>query len=311
MTKTIDVIILVDDTHNKIDKTLYSLAYQTKIEKANVYIVNNTTKIDYKKEIDFFSNFMKIEEIKIKKKLNTGSALQYALDKTTAKYIMFLQANGVLISPIVIEQMENSIKKSKANVVISMIKSENNKEQNNSEIISLYGKLYERSFIKNNGIKFCNSKMSEEVGFNMQIFLCDAKTDKIQDDTYLELKDYDTKTYNDYFDTIFSYMENMEYALKMILKNNVSKSQISYFAFHTIISAYYYYIEIENKEFRKKIVKATKEIYKIYQKHPTSKEQENQIWYNEFYMLSQNININERLNPSISLKEFLKLYKSV
>ena len=58
----IDVIIPAYNAHKTIEQTLTSIAFQSIVDKLNVYIINDYGK-DYKEIIEYYSNFMNIKEL--------------------------------------------------------------------------------------------------------------------------------------------------------------------------------------------------------------------------------------------------------
>lgn len=63
----LDIIIPAYNSHSTIEKTLFSISIQKNIKDINVYIVNDCSIKDYKKEITYFKKFMNITELKLDK----------------------------------------------------------------------------------------------------------------------------------------------------------------------------------------------------------------------------------------------------
>ena len=70
--KMIDIIIPAYNSHDTIEKTLFSIAYQENIDDIKVYIVNDASKKNYSTEINFFKNFMSIKELVLDENRRTG-----------------------------------------------------------------------------------------------------------------------------------------------------------------------------------------------------------------------------------------------
>ena len=61
----IDIIIPAYNSHNTIEQTLFSIAYQDMAKDVNVYIVDDCSKKSYNEIVKFFSNFINIKELKL------------------------------------------------------------------------------------------------------------------------------------------------------------------------------------------------------------------------------------------------------
>ena len=315
MKKTIDIIIPAYNAHGVIDKTLYSIAYQTKVSNLNVLIINDGSDTDYSKEINYFSKFMSIKELTLKKNKGAGYARQYGIDNSTSKYICFINAGDMLLSPIAMQLFELKANQSAANIIVSNIEIEKENgyvEKSDNELISLCGKLYKRDFLEKNNIKFSNEKENNYIGFNMLAFLHDAKVETINDYTYLKsYNEYEKKTIIECYDNVFSYFNNIEYALKTAIKHNCNKTQIAYFAYNTLVSAYYYYLEFPEQKYQERLLKETIKTYNVFKEYNVTEEQKNEIWNSIVLIQLQGINVMNKMNPSISFENFLKQYKHI
>lgn len=72
----IDIIIPAYNAHNTIRETLNSIKKQNKIEKINVYILNDASDENYQKIIEEYTPYIKIKEIEIEKNSGPGVARQ-------------------------------------------------------------------------------------------------------------------------------------------------------------------------------------------------------------------------------------------
>lgn len=315
---TIDIIIPAGNAHELIEKTLFSIAYQINAIEINVYIVNDESKKDYKQLIKYFSNFIKIKELKHKGKIERASALQYGIDNSNSKYIIFINPGDTLASPIAVSTLKQAIIKDKADIATSYIKVQlaNGEIQNSdSDIVSLYGKIYERKFLKENGISFWDTNLNEDVSFNTLAFFHNAKIVTVPEYTYIKLYNYEIENEKRnpdyYYNNMFSYIRNLTYVLNTAIKQGLDKGQIGYFAFHTLISSYYYYIDLEEELRKAELLKCTKKIYSITKKYPITDAQKGEIWQSQFLPQSSNISIESRLNPPISLNEFKQMVEKM
>lgn len=115
----IDVIIPAYNAHETIERTLYFIAYQRNSENLNVYIINDNSIKDYSKEIDFLKNFINIRELKLKENSGPGYARQYGIEHSDSEYIIFIDSDDVFATPLSLITLENAIKTSNSDVVVS------------------------------------------------------------------------------------------------------------------------------------------------------------------------------------------------
>ena len=86
----LDIIIPCYNAKNTLFKTLSSIAIQRDIEKVSVTLVNDCSKYDYQEEVDYFSRFFQIQEIKTLKNGGPGDARNLGIQSTHNPYIVFL-----------------------------------------------------------------------------------------------------------------------------------------------------------------------------------------------------------------------------
>ena len=309
----IDIIIPAFNAHETIERTLFSIAYQKQISLANVYIVNDGSDEDYSKEIKFFSKFLKIKELKMKKNSGPGCARQYGIDHSESEYIIFIDSDDVFYDPYVVSNLYNTIISENYDLVISNFyeKIDNDFLLRKRESTFLHGKIYKRSFLEKNNIKFNDSRNEEDNGFNQLLLLCNPKTICI-DLISIIWCDYDKSITrkDDYAYTkqslgIKGYTFNIEWAIEEGIKRNCDEEKISKLAYSALIELYYKYLQNQNDE----VIKCTKNIYNLTNKHPLS-EQDKKILYEEVFDCSLNdYSRMYLLNPCVSFEEFINLVK--
>lgn len=173
--KQIDIIIPAFKVHNTLYQTLCSIAQQTYKDKVKVTIVNDCCpEGSYYKIIKKFKKDLDIEEIKMPKNGGPGLARQYGIDNTKCPYIMFVDADDILLGMAAIENLYKGIEEHNVGVLFSNFL-ENNQNNilipHNSDIIWVFGKIYKRQFLKDNNIYFENIRGNEDALFNKKIIL--------------------------------------------------------------------------------------------------------------------------------------------
>lgn len=312
--RIIDIIIPAYNAHENIIDTLSSIAYQSASDSIKVTIVDDCSDKDYKSIIDIFKNDLDICELTLKKNSGPGVARQYGIDNTSLKYIMFMDSDDVLANPHVIEDILNNMD-GDTDILVSDFYEETPdslilREQND---VWLHGKLYKRSFIKKNKIRFLDTRSNEDTAFNQ---LCYLKSPNI---VYINLITYiwrcNSKSItrsNDYeytYKGVLGFLDATLQTLKYVQNNNYNEEYFKSFAYGTLISTYYDYL-IYNKKYtgeqKAKIMSYLKEIKKYKEMYKYSKKMENELFKAYFNVYSEKYNIRDIMDPDFTFSDFLE-----
>lgn len=196
----IDVIIPAYNAHETIERTLYFIAYQRNSENLNVYIINDNSIKDYSKEIDFLKNFINIRELKLKENSDPGYARQYGIEHSDSEYIIFIDSDDVFATPLSLITLENAIKTSNSDVVVSAFIEEKTKDVVNimtSQDITLLEGI-SAPFIE----QCINKKSLTNIIINAENF---ALNDKIK-----SYPNYFEGNFNNVFDAIKKYINDAQ-----------------------------------------------------------------------------------------------------
>lgn len=311
--KLIDVIIPAYNSHKTIDRTLYSICYQEISDLVNVYIINDFSDIDYTKEVQFFSQFIDIFEIKLEKNVGPGIARDIGLKNTNSKYIVFIDSDDIFASPIALKTLLNNIESNNSDIVIGRFIEEgkNSFIQHEDDTIWLHGKIYKREFLEKNNIEFNYnaSRANEDTGFNQLIFLNNPLITYIDDPIYFWVYTYDSITTKDNeiykVEGVIGYIQNMIYALEKAIENNADEIKIAEVALSTMYASYYYYLESDNEE----VICKSARLKKIYEKYQVDDlyEKENIITSQLEVRLAKTYNKKSLYSMKITFEEFLSL----
>ena len=308
----IDVIIPAYNAHNTIEKTLYSISIQTMVDKLRVYIVNDAGK-DYHELIKFFSNFMNIKEIKLKKNGGPGVAREEGIKKSKSKYIIVIDSDDVFADPASIEDLYNAITEYKSDLVIGIFNEQTPKGGyivHRDDKTWLHGKLYRRSFIEKNKIHFNKSRANEDNAFNRSLILRDPKITYINRNVYYWLYNENSITRrneHEYsYQGLFGYVDNMVWVLEDAIKNKIDKDKIASLALSVFYAMYYYYLNYENIE----LAKYCKRLLEIVEEYPVENEAKRlQLISEQLETSMQQLDSRKINNPVISDLEFKALVK--
>lgn len=249
----IDIIIPAYNAHRFIQSTLFSIACQTISNLINVYVVNDCSDYDYSKEIYRFKPYINIKELKTPENIGPGGARQYGIDHSNGKYIVFIDADDVFNDGYSVEKLYNCIDKNNLNILTSNFNEES--EEGFKEFLYnevwVHAKIYRRSFLEENNIRFNNSRSNEDTGFNMLISLNEEKGFPHFDDfTYIWLYNCDSitrrnKNEYDYYG-MEGYAYNANWAIEEALKRGYKKDKIASKIFSALLCMYYAYIRFKD-----------------------------------------------------------------
>ena len=268
----IDVIIPAYNAHDTIKRTLYSISIQKNID-FKVYIINDCSKYDYSKEVNFFKNFMSIKELKLDKNSGPGVAREHGINNSNSDYIVFIDADDYLYYPNSLYDLYTAITNNNSDLVISNFIYERDneiviKKKNN---VWLHGKIYKRKFLNDNDIHFNDTYSNEDNGFNRLIFLHQPKVSYLDIETYVYSENSNSITRRNNrahkFDGLEWYCYNINWAIEQVIKKGHITDDIVYSALGVLVSMYYYYLEFYEINDVSLILKWSKNIKIIYDKY--------------------------------------------
>ena len=316
----IDIIIPAYDAHNTISDTIFSLAYQNISKKINVYIVNDKSTEDYKDFISFFKkSFNSIKELKLKTNKGPGYARQYGIDHSKSEYIVFIDSDDVLSSPFVLKELYDKINSEHYDVVISKMKEETNYHsiKHNYREEYLHGKIYRRKTLFDNNIRFNNTRLTEDIAFNMSIFLQNFNIGYLDSITYIWKNNRNSLTRKNQKDFLYLSVEDFIYnslfAIKKALNGKPNTKKIGEFIYQTIIDFYLYYLIFNEKKDFSVCYSNVLELINLSEKYEVDYNTKKLIMKNEINEVTSlyNLDIFKLVNPTINLENFINLIKEV
>ena len=309
----IDIIIPAYNSHKTIDRTLSSIAYQTISDKINVYIVNDGSKKDYSDFVKLYSNFINIKEIKLEENMGPGYAREVGIKSSKSKYIIFIDSDDVFYENNSVQMLFELIDNNDVDMVKSLFFEEtlNGFIEKHNDNIWLHGKIYKRDFIIKNDIHFTNTKSNEDIGFNQQFYLADAKIMYIDKLTYYWLNNNTSITRKNNYEyrlkCLDGYLYNNKYAIEKSLENkNTSMYKISKLSYEVLCCIYIYYLEYGDNSFMKKILKKTKDFLSYIKLFKISENEILNILGDHLNQMMNDDNRKYLLMQRIPFDEFLK-----
>lgn len=250
----LEIGIPIYNALNTLSKTLDSLVAQTK----NNFIVclsldgDNNEKEYRKIAQEYIHRGLKIRIIASQENGGPGAARQRILDTTQCDYIMFLDADDMLM-PRAVEVLYGQAKREDFDMVrSSFIREEVNKNdyilpQNMSVITWFHGKIYKVAFLKKKNINFLTElRTDEDAYFNLIAWNSADKRGELEETTYIWRYNKNSLTRaqaeQKYFsDTYMYYIISQVEGLKKIYEINeqINDDLIS----QTLLNVYYYYMK--------------------------------------------------------------------
>ena len=314
----IDVIIPAYNAHDTIEQTLCSIAYQTMTDLINVYIIDDYSKKDYSEIVSFFGHFLNIKLIRLDQNSGPGVARQYGIDHSSGKYIIFIDADDIFSDSFSVKTLYDSIEKDNNDIVVGKFIEESNNTfyDHIHDTTWLHGKIYRRTFLENNNIRFNNTRANEDNGFNQLCLLCNPKIKFIDDKIYIWRNNVKSITrINDHeyqLTGLEGFANNINYALEEGLKRNCKLEDFSNLAFSTLISEYYYYLRYYYEKEINKMLKLSKHTLELYNIYPIDEDKQTELMKNHLKsLMSEDEDLKYMLRPVISFESFLELLKGM
>ena len=252
----VDVIIPIYNQSKFLPYCLSSILSQSISSLIDVTIIDDNSTDDYSDTITYFKEFLNISVLKLSTNQGPGYARQIGIDITHNPYLMFIDADDVFQNIFAVEFLVGLMQlKEEPCAVFSSFCEEG---KNNIKSIHvkdntwLFGKIYRRSFIQENGIRFNNSRANEDKGFNCQVILCSQKdgsraikmVDRI---TYCWKWNEDSITRRNNFEykgkDIEGFVDNTLHAIEIARKANVPEPPINRQSTLTMLYLYFKYLE--------------------------------------------------------------------
>jgi glycosyltransferase involved in cell wall biosynthesis len=268
----IDVIIPAYNAHDTLEDGLYSILMQQMSHLVNVYIVDDCSTKGYDSIVKKFDGLLKITVLKTPKNSGPGFARQYGIDASRADYIIFMDADDQFYNAVSFNYLFNTITKNNSDVATSQFIEEIGEERetkiHGDNDIWMHGKIYKRSFLKENRIRFNSTSANEDTGFNKTIYLLTDNISYIDQITYIWKYNPNSFTRKNNYEYSLKGLEgfiyNICYAIKHASgsKDNIEKR--AKVVFETIYEVYYNYIYFKNYENSDLILDWSKDLKKLY-----------------------------------------------
>lgn len=252
----IDVIIPTYKAHGTLFRALSSISSQVISDKVEVTVVNDCCpEGNYKDIIKRFRPYLKIKEIQTPKNGGPGLARQYGIEHTHNPYIVFLDADDMLGDGLSLRAMLQAMElKENYPCAMGMFIEELDQGktlQHEPTLGWVHGKIFRRSFLEKNGIKFNSTRSCEDFGFNSKVFAIagEEKMFNIGAFVYVWTNGENTiarinKSQYRYDQCFRGMLENNIDTLKFMEKHKVDYAKCEQHVVTTLIEAFFLYNEV-------------------------------------------------------------------
>lgn len=277
----VDVIIPAYNAHGTIERALQSLIQQINKEVIKVYIINDGSDTDYSNIVNCYSEELDIEQITIKNS-GPGFARQKGLNCSHNEYILFLDADDYLYDEYALINLLHVIKGNDVAEGRFVEKKVDGDVILNPQYCYLHGKIFRRSIIEKNKLRFDVRKKNtgdiyEDSSFNqLYYFCCDSvgTTNKI-----VYVYEYNseslTKKNIDAVANLHNFIDAMNWLTHEVKKRNLESANIVWNYCLMCFHCYFHYLlSPEANEF---VFKEMKQIKKIYKKYENEISYDNQL----------------------------------
>lgn len=302
----IDIIIPAYNAFETIGKTIGSIAKQINRNDLIVYIVNDGSTKSYDYIIEQYKSLLKIKEIIIENS-GPGEARQKGVDASKNEFIVFMDADDELYKEDSILTLLNIIHNADLAQGAFLEKSNENEKVFDAQYCYLHGKMYRRSVIKNNKIKFDKKRrydgdIYEDSSFNQIYSLCCKNIATTNELVYIY--NYNpksiTKTYTDETKNLYNYVDAMTWLAKEINKREITNlHDLAWNCCIICFHMYHKYLITENQS--QFIFENASEIKKIYKKYIDNLPYEEQVNIYKFF--------DYPIVPKISFYDFMDKIK--
>lgn len=222
----INVIIPCYNSSETLPKTLDSLVAQTQ-SRFFVTVIDDCSEENILSIVSDYEDKLNINYIRLTQNCGPGVARQAGLDNTICEYVMFLDADDMLM-PQAIEVLNREVNRNKPDILISAFIQQNkygiDRIVHSTETATwVHGKVYNCSFLRENNIRFPEGlRINEDGAFNTMALNMTENIYRTSVITTLWVDNKSSLTRKDKnfaVNCIPSYVEGQVYAFNFLLEN--------------------------------------------------------------------------------------------
>ena len=267
----LDIIIPCYNAKETLFYTLASISTQKQAPSFKVYLVNDKSKYDYQEEVNHFSNYFSIEEIKLDTNQGPGGARKEGILRTNSPYLMFIDSDDILYDCLSLHHLYQAIQGYDICISNFILERDGVRVVKEKNKVWLHGKIYNREFLTKHNINFNNTRANEDNGFNRLILLLNPKLKYLNIITYVYKENENSITRSNNRNYKIAGLEgfciNMKWAIDESIKRGGDKAVAPYLATSSLISMYYDYLYTRGEPNNKDILKFSKILIRYYKEN--------------------------------------------
>lgn len=254
MSNKIDIVVPCYNSLKTLPRLLSSVISQTINDKVKVILVDDCGTDDYSEVISSFSKFLNIKLIRLDKNSGPGTARRKGIQAGQGEYIVFADSDDEFFNSFSLNLLLDKIETEKCDIVYSDFLEETADGRfvpHNNDNVWMFGKIFRRKFIENNGLYFNDTRANEDFGFNT---LCRFFTTPVHLDstTYIWLNNNNSITRinnGEYTFTCYDgQVENKLWAIDEAISKNAKIENLPNLLVDQLMYYYFCYIRFKNEE---------------------------------------------------------------
>ena len=166
---SVDIIIPYYNSRKFLNRVLGSIVMQdTEDILLRVLLVDDCSTEEFEDVVERFKPLLDVEILRPKKNGGPGVARQFGIDYSNADYITFIDSDDIFMTPNAISTCMRLAKENNADIVVCDFNEEmtDGAYTHIKDQTFMHGKMYRTAFIKENDIRFNESRTNEDGVFN-------------------------------------------------------------------------------------------------------------------------------------------------
>lgn len=249
----VDIIIPAYNCHKTINRALASCAMQ-KLDEGDeftVTIVNDASEEGYEKYAEYWAAVMDVQLVNKSENAGCGQARQSGVDCTDGDYIMFLDSDDTLASPVAVRTLLREMKKNDYDLIMGDFIEETPEGKiivHGENYVWCHGKMYKRRTLDRFLLRFNFTRGNEDVGFNSVLRNLTDKIKYVPQVVYMWENCYGSLVRGDSVGYRCGYgwrdfIENMAWACEELQSRRVNKGLTRELAAYALCRIYYQFEE--------------------------------------------------------------------
>lgn len=249
---SVDIIIPYYNSRKFLNRVLGSIVMQdTDDVLLRVLLVDDCSTEEFKDVVDKFNPLLNIEILHTPINSGAGIARQVGIDHSDSDYMVFIDSDDIFASPNAISTCVKLANENKADVVVCDFNEEMESGiyTHNKDQTFMHGKMYRTAFIKDNNIRFNESRTNEDGVFNAIAITLSNSTVFYSFPMYQWCNNVNSTVRScDYLGGfIHTFVLNAKYAYSELYKRKVADDLLSALIVKYAITMYGYYLDFVNQ----------------------------------------------------------------